>query len=338
MIRPVFWEDGRVRLLDQRRLPAEERWLTLSRWEEVAEAIRSLSIRGAPAIGIAAAYGMVLAAQENLAPGRLERASGALRAARPTAVNLGWALDRMLATFAARKDDEPAAVRAALLAEAQRIHADDVQANRRIGQLGAELLPEGCTALTICNTGALATGGYGTALGVIRAAHEQGKLELVYVCETRPVLQGARLTAWEILQEGIPFRLIVDSAAGALLARGGVDAVLVGADRIARNGDTANKIGTYTLAVLAHRHRIPFYAVAPTSTVDLAVATGAEIPIEERDEDEVLCLLDRRVAPPGAHAWNLAFDVAPADLITAIVTERGVIRAPYHETIRQAMA
>lgn len=338
MIRPVFWEDDRVRLLDQRRLPAEERWLTLSRWEEVAEAIRCLSIRGAPAIGIAAAYGIVLASETSCEVAHIEKAAQVLRDARPTAVNLAWALDRIMTVFRSHAGEPQEAIRAALLVEARRIHEEDVQANRRIGEMGAALLPEGSRVLTICNTGALATGGYGTALGVIRTAHEQGRLELVYVCETRPVLQGARLTAWELLQQGIPFRILVDGAAGWLLSHGKAEAVLVGADRIARNGDVANKIGTYSLACLASHHGVPFYVVAPTSTVDVNAVSGQHIPIEERDENEVLRVLGARMAPEGARAWNPAFDVTPAELITAIVTERGVIRAPYHETIPQAVA
>lgn len=338
MIAPVFWKDDRVWVLDQRLLPHEERWLALSSWEEVREAIRLLRVRGAPAIGIAAAYGMVLASQESCAPEHMANVAQSLRAARPTAVNLGWAVDRMLATLAAQENDDPPAIRAALLAEAQRIHAADVDANRRIGRLGADLLPAPCRVLTICNTGTLATGGYGTALGVVRAAWEQGKLEIVYVCETRPLLQGARLTAWELLQDRIPFRLLVDSAAGTLLARGGCDAVLVGADRIARNGDTANKIGTYALAVLAHRHGVPLYVVAPTSTVDLSTPHGAAIPIEERDEVEVLRVGDIGIAPDGAAAWNPAFDVTPGELISAIVTERGVISPPYHEALPGSLA
>ena len=337
MIRPVYWEDGTVRLLDQTRLPHEEVWLSLTRWEEVAEAIRAMRVRGAPAIGIAAAYGLALAVWHSppgTAPKQVfaEAAEG-LAKTRPTAVNLFWAIRRMEEVFRRRRDAGRDELRQALLAEAQRIHEEDIASSRRIGRLGAELLPPKARVLTICNTGALATGGYGTALGVIRAAWERGKLGLVYACETRPRLQGARLTAWELLREGIPFRLIADSAAGWLMARGEVDAVLVGADRIARNGDTANKIGTYTLAVLAHRHRIPFYVVAPTSTIDPELESGKEIPIEERAEDEVLAPYGMRFAPKGARAHNPAFDVTPAELISAIVTERGALRPPYRKAI-----
>ena len=342
MLRPVYWEDGTVRLLDQTRLPHEEVWLSLARWEEVAEAIRTMRVRGAPAIGIAAAYGLVLSVW-NLSPDAdpeppFRAAVEGLSRTRPTAVNLFWAIRRMGKVFQEHRSESLPSLKEALLKEAKRIHEEDIAANRRIGKYGEELLPQGVRVLTICNTGALATGGYGTALGVIRAAWEEGKLELVYACETRPRLQGARLTAWELLREGIPFRLIADSAAGWLMAKGKVDAVLVGADRIARNGDTANKIGTYTLAVLAHRHRIPFYVVAPTSTIDPELESGKGIPIEERGEDEVLAPYGMRFAPEGARAHNPAFDVTPAELISAIVTERGALRPPYHESIAAALA
>lgn len=338
VLAPVAWRGGAVDLLDQSLLPGRTVVVRIADPQVMAEAIRALRVRGAPAIGIAAAYGMVLAATVSPDAQYLTRAADVLRSARPTAVNLAWALDQMLAVVASHRSEGPAELRAALLAEARRIHDEDVRANQRIGELGAALLLEGSRVLTICNTGALATGGYGTALGVVRAAWEQGKLRMVYACETRPLLQGARLTAWEFLQERIPFRLLADSAAGALLARGEVDAVLVGADRIARNGDTANKIGTYTLAVLAHRHGVPFYVVAPSSTLDLHTPSGAEIPIEERDEAEVLAVHGQAVAPPGARAWNPAFDVTPHDLITAIVTERGVLSPPYDRSIPAAVA
>lgn len=342
MITPLRWEEGRVVLLDQTRLPQEEVWLGLSGWREVAEAIRTMRVRGAPAIGIAAAYGLALAVW-NPSPGKdpraaFEEAAEGLSRTRPTAVNLFWAIRRMEGAFRRLARSDPEELRRGVLAEAVRIHEEDIAANRRIGEHGAALLPERARVLTVCNTGGLATGGYGTALGVVRRAWEQGKLREVYACETRPLLQGARLTAWELLTERIPFRLIVDGAAGWLMARDGVDAVLVGADRIARNGDVVNKIGTYTLACLAHRHGIPFYSAAPTSTIDLAVATGAEIPIEERAEEEVVAPRGVTFAPRGARAWNPAFDVTPAELVTAIITERGVLRPPYHDTIPQALA
>jgi len=337
VIRPLYWKEGTVKLLDQTRLPQEEVWLTLTKWEEVAEAIREMRVRGAPAIGIAAAYGLALAVW-HLPSGADPRAvfreaAQGLAKTRPTAVNLFWAIRRMEGVFRNHEPGNPACLKEVLLREARKIHEEDIASNRRIGRLGAELLPHGARALTICNTGALATGGYGTALGVIRAAWEKGKLELVYACETRPRLQGARLTAWELLEEKIPFRLVADSACGWLMARGEVDVVLVGADRIARNGDIANKIGTYTLAVLARRHGVPFYVVAPTSTVDLELDSGEGIPIEERGEEEVLVPYGFRLAPEGARAWNPAFDVTPGELISAIVTERGVLRPPYRKAI-----
>ena len=326
---PVVYRDRGVDLLDQNQLPERTVVLRLATVEEAAEAIRTMKVRGAPAIGIAAAYGIVLAADGVPATlEEMERAGRTLRSTRPTAVNLGWAVDRMLGVFSQRAGRLPEEVREALLVEARRIHAEAIEANRTIGRNGADLLPEGARVLTICNTGALATGGYGTAYGVLRAAHEAGRLALVYACETRPRLQGARLTAWELLRDGIPFRLLSDGAAAYLMSRGGVDAVLAGADRIAANGDTANKIGTYALAVAAKRHGIPMYVVAPTSTVDPATASGASIPIEERAEDEVLAVRGVRLAPSGASAWNPAFDVTPAELITAIVTETGVHRPP----------
>jgi methylthioribose-1-phosphate isomerase len=323
---PVVYRDRGVDLLDQNELPERTVVLRLTTIEEVAEAIRTMRVRGAPAIGIAAAYGMVLAGESTGAS--LERAGRTLRSTRPTAVNLGWAVDRMLGVFEKLGGRSAEDVRQALLTEARRLHAEAIEANRKIGRNGADLLPEEARVLTICHTGALATGGYGTAYGVLRAAHEAGRLALVYACETRPRLQGARLTAWELLRDGIPFRLLSDGAAAYLMSRGEVDAILAGADRIASNGDTANKIGTYALAVAAKHHGIPMYVVAPTSTIDPATPSGASIPIEERAEDEVLSLRGVRLAPEGARAWNPAFDVTPAELITAVVTEAGVHRPP----------
>jgi len=339
MFRPLFWEGDKLVLLDQTRLPWEERWLGLRTWEEVAEAIRSLRVRGAPAIGIAAAYALALAALRPK-PSRtpkeeVQEAQEALAKTRPTAVNLFWALERMGRVAQAVKESE---LFPALLSEAQRIHEEDIAANLRIGELGAALLPSEARVLTICNTGALATGGHGTALGVVRTAFAQGKLKMVYVCETRPVLQGARLTAWELRREGIPFRLLADFAAGLLFRKGEVDAVLVGADRIARNGDFANKVGTYVLAVLAHRHGVPFYAVAPSSSFDLSLPSGEAIPIEERPEEEVLAPYGCRFAPEGSRAWNPAFDLTPGELVSAFVTEKGVIRPPYARTIPEALS
>jgi methylthioribose-1-phosphate isomerase len=329
---PVGYRDGGIDMLDQTVLPHRTVMLRLTTVPEVAEAIRVMNVRGAPAIGVTAAYGMVLEVEshgETVSAERLRAAAETLRAARPTAVNLAWAIDRMLAVFDGVRSRPAAVIRETMREEALRIHTEDVDANRRIGAHGAALLPDGARVLTICNTGALATGGYGTAYGILHAAHDAGKLAFVYACETRPRLQGARLTAWELVQDGIPFKLLSDGAAPYLMARGAIDAVLAGADRIARNGDTANKIGTYALAVSAAHHGIPLYVVAPTSTIDPATTTGAGIPIEERSEDEVLAPLGTRFAPEGASAWNPAFDVTPAALIAGIVTENGVSRPPF---------
>jgi methylthioribose-1-phosphate isomerase len=309
---PLRWDEDALLILDQRRLPREEIWLRCPTPESVAEAIRTLAVRGAPAIGLAAAYGMALA-------GDREAAGALLRSARPTAVNLAWAVDRSLAA------DDP-------LELARELHQDQRDADLRMGELGARLFAPGDRALTHCNTGALATGGLGTAGGVLAAAWELGRLAEVWVDETRPLLQGARLTAWELGRAGIPHRVIADAAAGGLMARGLVDRVVVGADRIAANGDVANKVGTYPLAVLAARHEIPFYVAAPLSTIDAGTATGAEIPIEERDPAEVLAA----GAPAESDALNPAFDVTPADLVTALITEAGVLEAPYGASIAAA--
>ncbi len=335
---PIKWlPEGKVRFLDQTRLPQEEVWLETADYREVAEAIRELRLRGAPLIGIAAAYGLALASlslpEDDAAHAlpRLKAAAAELAATRPTAVNLAWALDRLLAMITG--DSEVKAIRTALLEEARRVHEEDVAANRRLGRHGAALLPQGASVLTHCNAGSLATGGYGTALGVVRSARETGRLHHVYATETRPLLQGARLTAWELTREGIPFTLIVDSAAGSLLRRGEADAVIVGADRITANGDVANKIGTYSLAVLARENGVPFYVAAPTSTIDLSLATGEAIPIEERSAQEVTSLRGIDLAPEGTAAANPAFDVTPHDYITAIITENGVAREPYEESL-----
>jgi methylthioribose-1-phosphate isomerase len=338
-ITPVRWEDGRLVLIDQTRLPTEEVERACGSWPEVAEAIRSLVVRGAPAIGVAAAFGVVLAARASRATDRsalladLEEAIKGLAATRPTAVNLFWALDRMRRTAAAAGPElSVGALRDRLLVEAQAILAEDLAANRAMGAHGATLVPEHARLLTHCNAGALATAGYGTAVGVIRAAHELGRLALVWVDETRPVMQGSRLTAWELAKEGIPHRLISDVAAGFVMKRGEVDLVVTGADRIAANGDTANKIGTYSVAVLARHHRIPFYVAAPCSTIDPSIATGDSIVIEERAAAEVRGVAGRQTAPTASPVFNPAFDVTPAELITAIITERGVVRPPYHFT------
>jgi methylthioribose-1-phosphate isomerase len=338
-VEPLRFEDDALLILDQRALPGEERWIRCERPEQVAECIRTLAVRGAPAIGIAAAYGMALAGGEAAADGEgraagtelragegelrsaagehsaatddLAAAADLLRSTRPTAVNLAWAVDQVLAS------GDP-------LACARRLHREQEAADRRLAALGAELFEPGDRALTHCNAGALATAGYGTAGGVLRAAWEQGRLAQVWVGETRPLNQGARLTTWELERAGIPHRLVTDSSAGTLLARGLVDRIVVGADRIAANGDVANKVGTYPLAVLAERHGVPFFVAAPLSTVDPDTPDGASIPIEERDPSEL---------GAGVPAVNFAFDVTPADLVTAIVTEAGVLEPPYEEAI-----
>jgi methylthioribose-1-phosphate isomerase len=302
------WEDGALLVLDQRRLPAEETWLRCESAGQVAECIRSLAVRGAPAIGLAAAYGIALASNSG---DDLAGAAELLRETRPTAVNLAWAIDHAL------EASDP-------LTRARQLHREQESADRRLAELGAERFEEGDRALTHCNTGALATGGFGTAGGVLRAAWEKGRLAQVWVDETRPLLQGARLTAWELRRAGIPFRVVADSAAGGLIARGLVDRVVVGADRIAATGDVANKVGTYALAVVANRHDVPFYVAAPVSTIDRQTPRGEEIPIEERDPTEVAA---------DGEAFNPAFDVTPADLVTAIFTEAGVLEPPYHTSI-----
>ncbi len=335
MIAPVRWAGDRLLLLDQTRLPREELTREFARWEDVAEAIRTLVVRGAPAIGVTAAFGVALAARQSRATtfdsllADIETAIKGLAATRPTAVNLFWALDRMRSTLLAGRAMSVDAIRSRLLAEAQAILDEDVAANRAMGDHGATLVPSGARILTHCNAGALATAGYGTALGVVRSAHAQGKVALVWVDETRPVMQGSRLTAWECVRDGIPHRLVADVVAASLMGRGQVDLVVTGADRIAANGDTANKIGTYALAVLAHHHHVPFYVAAPFSTIDPTLASGAEIPIEERDPAEVRRVGATVTAPETSPVFNPAFDVTPSELIAAIITERGVFRAPY---------
>jgi methylthioribose-1-phosphate isomerase len=334
-IAPVRWEHDRLVLLDQRLLPGQELERVYGRWEDVADAIRTLAVRGAPAIGVAAAFGLVLAARTSGATtvdgliADLEVARKGLAATRPTAINLFWALDRMWRTAEALRDRPLEEARARLLGEAQAILDEDLAANRALGDHGAALVPPKARILTHCNAGALATAGYGTALGVVRSAHAQGKVALLWVDETRPVMQGSRLTAWECVREGIPHRLIADVVAASLMGRGQVDLVVTGADRIAANGDTANKIGTYALAVLASHHGVPFYVAAPFSTIDSALASGMQIPIEERDAHEVRRVGTHLTAPETSPVFNPAFDVTPAALISAIITERGVFRAPY---------
>jgi len=326
-------------MIDQRRLPAEELYLRCRDHREVAAAIKDMAIRGAPAIGVAAGLGIALGVRRSAAEGanlatEFEGICGDLARTRPTAVNLFWAIERMRRRFQELRPQGGAVLRDGLLAEALAIHAEDVAACQRMGDLGAELLPADARVLTHCNAGALATAGYGTALGVIRSAARLGKLRHVLADETRPYLQGARLTAWELMRDGIPVTLITDSMAGHMMARGEVNAVVVGADRIAANGDVANKIGTYSVAVLAKENGIPFYVAAPISTIDLATPTGERIPIEERAPEEVTHHAGTRLAPEGVGVRNPAFDVTPARYVTAIVCERGVARAPYEASLR----
>lgn len=328
-VEPIRWEGDAVVLLDQTRLPGEERHVRCESVEQLAEAIRSLRVRGAPLIGIAAAYGVALAARGGPA-GRRERVARAaevLRATRPTARNLFWAIARM-----AQRAEEGADADQ-LAEEAIAIHREDAQTCRLIGEHGSALLPRGAAVLTICNTGALATGGDGTALAVVRAARAAGNPATVLACETRPLLQGARLTMWELMRDGIPATLITDGMAATCMAQGMADLVITGADCIARNGDTANKIGTYGLAVLAHHHGLPFYVAAPMSSVDPALADGSQIPIEQRSPEEVRTFAGALIAPAGAPVLNPAFDVTPASLIAGIVTERGVLRPPYERSL-----
>ncbi len=338
-VRAILWREDALELLDQRRLPGETRYQRLTTATEVAQAIRDMVVRGAPAIGIAAAYGVVLAARmrhaENADRWRTVIADDLARlaAARPTAVNLVWALRRMERVMAGA-GDEPVE---RLLAEARAIHAEDLAANHRMGELGAALLGARGAVLTHCNTGSLATGGYGTALGVIRRGYEKGLIARVYADETRPWLQGARLTAWELVQDRIPVTLLADGAAAALLRRGEVRWAIVGADRIAAGGDVANKIGTYHLAVAARYHGVKLMVVAPTSTVDMSISSGADIPIEQRAAEELLTLGGQSVAAAGAEVWNPSFDVTPAALVDALVTERGVVLAPNAEKMARLM-
>jgi len=341
-MRTIEWDDGVVKMIDQRKLPREYVIVDFTDYREVARAIKEMTIRGAPAIGAAAAFGLALCAQASKAKTRaelladLEEAADTLRETRPTAVNLSWALDRMLEQAREVQYTQVEQIANALVAEAQRMADEDVEVNKRMAALGAELIEDGDNVLTHCNTGSLATVGYGTALGVIRAAHEQGKHIHVWVDETRPRLQGARLTAWELMRNGIPMTLIADNVAGHLMRTGQVDIVLVGADRVAANGDVANKVGTYKLAVLAKENGIPFYLVCPTSTVDLSLPSGDEITIEERDPAEVTHVGGVGIAPEGVPVYNPAFDVTPHRYITGIVTEEGIVYPPFAPGLRRA--
>ena len=340
-IKAIEWLGDRVRILDQTKLPQEEEYLELSRYQDIASAIAELKIRGAPAIGVAGAYAVALGALKIKTKSRadfLERLraiSQTIATTRPTARNLFRAIDRMQKVAEAGGDIEQ--IKTALVSEATKIETEEAEATIKLSQLGAGLIDDDFTILTHCNTGALATAGYGTALGVIKKAWEQGKRIKVFATETRPLLQGARITAWELNKAGIPFILITDSMAGYFMSRGEVNCVIVGADRIAANGDTANKIGTYTLAILAKEHGIPFYVAAPTTTIDLSLASGAQIPIEQRSQEEVTHIQGVAIAPEGIKAANPAFDITPHKYITAIITENGIIRQPYREGMKKIL-
>ena len=342
MLPTIDWEDGEVVMVDQRKLPSREIYVRCRSARDVAKAIKTMVIRGAPAIGIAAAMGVALEMRRSTATGTRQlaiqfyRACDLLAATRPTAVNLFWAIERMKKVFAKAMcgGQSAAELRATIETEAARVHAEDVANCRALGRYGAELVPDNGRVLTHCNAGALATGGYGSALGVVRAAVEAGKRVAVYADETRPFLQGARLTAWELVRDGIETIVITDGMAGSLMRAGRVDLVVVGADRIAANGDVANKIGTYTVAVLAREHGLPFYVAAPISTIDLSMADGSHIPIEERDPREVTHVGASRLTPEGAVVWNPAFDVTPARLVAGIITERGICHPPFEENLR----
>ena len=340
MIQTLEWTEQGVRFIDQTKLPTEETYLTCKTHEQVADAIRTMVVRGAPAIGVAAAMGIALGVKASKAEDagelkrELDQICDNMGKTRPTAVNLFWAIGRMQEKFERMRVRPVAQIKEAMIEEAKRMHAEDIAANQAMGRHGATLMPSEGGVLTHCNAGALATAGYGTALGVIRAAVEAGKKIHVYADETRPFLQGSRLTAWELMKDGIPTTVISDNMAGAMMKQGKIGAIVVGADRIAANGDVANKIGTYTVAVLAKENGIPFYVAAPTSTVDLACPDGSKIPIEQRDVREVTHIAGKQMVPNGVSIENPAFDVTPAKYVAAIITERGVARAPYHESLR----
>jgi len=340
MIQTLEWTDSGVRFIDQTKLPTEETYVTCKTHEQVADVIRNMVVRGAPAIGVAAAMGIALGVKNSKAEtsGELKKEfdgiCDAMAKTRPTAVNLFWAIRRMGEKFETLRLRPLPQIKQGLIDEARRMHAEDIAANRAMGRYGATLMPASGGVLTHCNAGALATCGYGTALGVIRAAVEQGKKIHVYADETRPFLQGSRLTAWELVKDGIPTTVISDNMAGAMMRQGKIGAIVVGADRIAANGDVANKIGTYTVAVLAKEHGVPFYVAAPFSTIDLETAEGSGIPIEQRSAREVTHIAGRQVVPDGAQVENPAFDVTPAEYVGAIITERGIARPPYRESLR----
>jgi methylthioribose-1-phosphate isomerase len=345
MIKTVEWTSEGVRMLDQRILPNEEKYLILRSYEEVADAIKTMVVRGAPAIGVSAAMGLALGASQSVGTSvadldfDFDYMCKVMAATRPTAVNLFWAIERMRGVIAKAKSEnvrDVEEIKQKLTEEALLIYNEDIEANRAIGLFGGKLIPDGATVLTHCNAGALATAGdYGTALGVVRGAIAAGKRVAVIADETRPFLQGARLTAWELAKDDIPVTVITDNMAGHIMKQGKIDCVVVGADRIAANGDAANKIGTYMVAVLAKQHNIPFYVAAPLSTVDLATATGDDIPIEQRDSREVTHLSDQQLTPDGVAVHNFAFDVTPNQFIAAIITDRGVARPPYTESLQK---
>jgi methylthioribose-1-phosphate isomerase len=340
MIQTLEWTEHGVRFIDQTKLPTEEVYVDCQTYQQVADVIRNMVVRGAPAIGVSAAMGIALGAKGSTAESvadlqrDFDQICDVIGKTRPTAVNLFWAIKRMQQTFEAQRLRPVARIKEALIEEAQRMHAEDIAINQAMGRHGAALMPASGGVLTHCNAGALATAGYGTALGVIRAAVEAGKKIQVYADETRPFLQGARLTAWELVKDGIPTTVISDNMSGAMMRQGKIGAVIVGADRIAANGDVANKIGTYTVAVLAKEHDIPFYVAAPISTVDLATPDGSKIPIEQRSAAEVTHFAGKLVTPEGVGVENPAFDVTPAKYVTAIVTERGIARAPYEQSLK----
>ena len=341
MIQTLEWTDSGVRFIDQTKLPTEETYVTCKTHEQVADVIRNMVVRGAPAIGVAAAMGIALGMKNSKAATgaelkpQFDQICDVMGKTRPTAVNLFWAIRRMQDKFEYLRMRSVPQIKQALIEEAQRMHAEDIAANQAMGRHGATLMPASGGVLTHCNAGALATCGYGTALGVIRAAIEQGKKIHVYADETRPFLQGSRLTAWELMKDGIPTTVISDNMAGAMMNQGKIGAIVVGADRIAANGDVANKIGTYTVAVLAKEHSIPFYVAAPFSTIDLDTPDGSKIPIEQRNPREVTHFAGKAVTPEGVEIENPAFDVTPARFVTAIITERGIVRAPYEEGLRK---